>query len=171
MQKKYRALRTTSHWGAYTVEKHDDCISTLHPTSDDPDPSPISEGMLAAIDGPTRIRAPMIREGWLRNEIGKSGDGRGKESFVEVSWPNAYRLVSQELKRVIREHDNEAIHAGSYGWASAGRFHHAQRQLKRFLNCIGGFTYSIGGYSFRAAQTIVPHVLGTFHGHLDTMTG
>ncbi|WP_162798662.1 molybdopterin-dependent oxidoreductase [Sulfitobacter sp. SK012] len=88
-----------------------------------------------------------------------------------MSWSNAYRLFVQELQRVIREHGNEAIYAGSYGWASAGRFHHAQSQLKRFLNCIGGFTNSVGGYSFGDAQTIVPHVLGTFHGHLDTMTG
>ena len=70
-----------------------------------------------------------------------------------------------------REHGNSSIYAGSYGWASAGRFHHAQGQLKRFLNCIGGYTGSVDTYSFAAAEVVVPHVLGTFRGRLDTATG
>ena len=37
-------------------------------------------------------------------------------------------------------HGNEAIFGGSYGWASAGRFHHAQSQLHRFLDLLGGYT-------------------------------
>ena len=41
-------------------------------------------------------------------------------------------LVSEEIKRVISTYGNESIYAGSYGWASAGRFHHAQSHLKRF---------------------------------------
>ena len=37
-------------------------------------------------------------------------------------------------------HGNESIFGGSYGWASASRFHHASgSQLHRFLNCIGGY--------------------------------
>ena len=45
-------------------------------------------------------------------------------------------------------HGNEAIYGGSYGWASAGRFHHAQSQLHRFLNSrrltLSGNSYSAG---------------------------
>ncbi|MEM7294630.1 MAG: molybdopterin-dependent oxidoreductase, partial [Pseudomonadota bacterium] len=67
-----------------------------------------------------------------------------------------------ELDRVRREFGNNAIYSGSYGWASAGRFHHAQSQLKRFLNCIGGFTRSKDTYSFAAAEVAVPHILGQF---------
>ncbi len=81
------------------------------------------------------------------------------------------RLVAQELTRIRESHGNQAIYAGSYGWASAARFHHAQSQLKRFLNTIGGFTRSLNTYSFAAAEVIVPHVLGTYRGHLDTCTG
>jgi biotin/methionine sulfoxide reductase len=36
-----------------------------------------------------------------------------------------------------------AIFGGSYGWGSAGRFHHPQSQLHRFLNCIGGYVSPI----------------------------
>ena len=64
----------------------------------------------------------------------------------------------------------EGPYGGSYGWASAGRFHHAQSQLKRFLNCIGGFTSSKFTYSFAAAEAMVPHILGSFRAYLDTCT-
>jgi hypothetical protein len=42
-------------------------------------------------------------------------------------------LASKELLRVKNDFGNSAIYAGSYGWASAGRFHHAKSQLNRFL--------------------------------------
>ena len=63
-----------------------------------------------------------------------------------MEWDEALDLVAAELRRVRTEHGNEAIFGGSYGWASAGRFHHAQSQLHRFLNCIGGYTASVNSY-------------------------
>jgi biotin/methionine sulfoxide reductase len=70
--------------------------------------------------------------------------------------------VAAELDRVRAAYGNSAIYAGSYGWASAGRFHHAQSQIHRFLNIIGGYTRSVNTYSYAAAEVIVPHVLGSF---------
>jgi biotin/methionine sulfoxide reductase len=70
-------------------------------------------------------------------------------------------LVAGELKRVISEHGNQSIFAGSYGWSSAGRFHHAQSQLKRFLTRIGGFTSSRDSYSNAAGTVLARHVVGT----------
>lgn len=61
-----------------------------------------------------------------------------------------------------RTFGNEAIYVRSNGWASAGRFHHAQSQLHRFLNCIWGYTRSVNTYSYAAAEVIVPHVLGGY---------
>src|SRR5262249_15038755 len=58
----------------------------------------------------------------------------------------------------------------SYGWSSAGRFHHAQSQLHRFLNCLGGFTRSVNSYSTGALSVILPRVIGTFRGALDRAT-
>src|SRR4051812_44042354 len=43
---------------------------------------------------------------------------------------------------------------------SAGRFHHAQGQLHRFLNTIGGYTGSVNSYSLGATEVILPHVVG-----------
>ena len=165
-----RELLTASHWGTYRVEVDAGRVTALRGFEHDPDPSPIGPGILDVLDGPTRITAPMVRKSWLEGGPGTAGDKRGSDAFVEVSWEEVNRLVAGELDRVRKAHGNRAIYAGSYGWASAGRFHHAQSQLKRFLNCIGGFTSSKNTYSFAAAEVVVPHVLGTFRGHLDTTT-
>ena len=78
--------------------------------------------------------------------------------------------MAGELGRVRDDYGNQAIFAGCYGWASAGRFHHAQSQIHRFLNCIGGYTKSVNTYSFAAAEVIVPHVLGDFRGFIYNQT-
>lgn len=167
MTKPERDLLTSTHWGTYHVDVADGRVSALRDFADDPDPSPIGQGIVDVLDGPTRINAPMVRKSWLEGGPGTDGYRRGSDEFVEVSWEEANRLVAGELARIRQTHGNKAIYAGSYGWASAGRFHHAQGQLKRFLNCIGGFTSSKNTYSFAAAEVVVPHVLGTFRGHLD----
>ncbi len=152
---------TSFHWGTYEVETCDGRVIALHPFSEDPDPSPIGTGIVDVLDGPTRIHQPMVRKGWLESGPGSS-DKRGLEPFVAVSWEEAERIVAAELTRVKSRFGNQAIYAGSYGWASAGRFHHAQSQIHRFLNCIGGYTRSKNTYSFAAGEVIVPHVLGGF---------
>ena len=152
---------TSNHWGTYEVEIQDEKIKALHPFEADPDPSPIGPGIVDVLDGPTRIDMPMFRKGWLDGGPGPS-NRRGKEPFVALPWDEAEGLVAGELDRIRTEHGNQAIFAGSYGWASAGRFHHAQSQIHRFLNCIGGYTHSKNTYSFAAGEVIVPHVLGGF---------
>ncbi|MEP2641572.1 molybdopterin guanine dinucleotide-containing S/N-oxide reductase [Roseobacter sp.] len=170
MKQPPRDRLTRAHWGTYTVDTRDGVVTGLRPVDHDDDPSPIGHGITDVLDGPTRITAPMVRKSWLEGGPGTAGHLRGTDPFVQVTWAEADRLVAAELARVIKTHGNQAIYAGSYGWASAGRFHHAQGQLKRFLNCIGGYTRSKNTYSFAAAEVIVPHVLGDFRGPLDTTT-
>jgi len=57
-------------------------------------------------------------------------------------------------------HGPDGVFGGSYGWASAGRFHHAQSQLHRFLNCLGGYVRSVNTYSYGASSVLLPHVAG-----------
>ena len=136
----------------------------------DKDPSPIGPGILDIQDGPTRIDAPMVRKSWLEQGPGSRNDLRGIDPFIEVSWKKAEQLVADELTRIKNTYGNASIFGGSYGWASAGRFHHAQSQLHRFLNCIGGYTRSKFTYSFAAAEAMVPHILGSYRAYLDTCT-
>ena len=151
---------TATHWGAYRAVVRDGKLTALHGFEEDADPSPIADGMVDTLDDPCRIPQPMVRKGWIEHGAGSDRSKRGAEPFVAVSWDEASRLVAQELRRVIAEHGNRAIFAGSYGWASAGRFHHAPSQLRRFLNCIGGHTYKRDTYSLAAGEVILPHVIG-----------
>jgi biotin/methionine sulfoxide reductase len=161
---------TATHWGTYRVEVNDGRVTALRDFEEDSDPSPIGHGIVDALDAPSRITAPMVRESWLNGGPGARTDLRGKEAFVEVSWDEVTELVADELVRVREAHGAQAIYAGSYGWASAGRFHHAQSQMKRFLNFAGGFTRSLYTYSFAAAEAMVPHVLGSYREFMNTTT-
>jgi biotin/methionine sulfoxide reductase len=150
---------TLTHWGAYEIEAEDGRITDVHPFPGDPDPSPIGLSMRAH-DHPLRVRRPAVRRSWLEEGPGTDTHLRGAEPFVQVSWDRALDLAAAEIDRVRTIHGNRAIYSGSYGWASAGRFHHAQSQLRRFMATIGGSTTKVNTYSLAAAEVIVPHVLG-----------
>ena len=151
---------TSSHWGVYEFVVKNGRLTALNPFSHDRDPSPIGPSIIDLLEDPTRITKPAVRESWLRGGPGTATHKRGSERFITLSWDEAEKLVADELKRVIKTKGNQAIYAGSYGWASAGRFHHAQSQVHRFLNSIGGYTSSKNTYSYAAAEVIIPHVLG-----------
>ena len=109
---------TSSHWGTYNAVVKQGRLVDMAPFAEDADPSAIGRGLVGAVDGPTRITAPMVRKGWLEGRSGR----RGSDRFVEVSWAVAEQLVANELARVKAEQGNQGIFAGCYGWASAGRF-------------------------------------------------
>lgn len=159
-----RTLLTTLHWGTYEVSAENGRLVGVEPWSGDPDPSPIGRSMLGTTHGNMRVARPAVRRGWLEGDRAAPNGRRGGEAFVEVPWETALDLVAAELDRVRTTHGNSAIYAGSYGWASAGRFHHAQSQVHRFLNTIGGYTSSMLSYSYGAAEIILPHVLGSTDG-------
>jgi len=161
---------TCNHWGAYRVETNNGRVTDLHPFEHDQDPSPIGRGMVDVLYSENRIYAPMVRKSWLEGGPGSNNHKRGSEPFYEVSWDQIETLVAEEFKRVINEFGNEAIFGGTYGWASAGRFHHAPSQLKRFLNCLGGFTTRKDSYSLAAGEVVMPYVLGPFMKLLDQAT-
>jgi biotin/methionine sulfoxide reductase len=157
-----RVTPFSTHWGTYYAEVEGGRLTGIRDYAEDPDPAVIGPGIIDMVDHPTRIRQPAIRRDYLKN--GPSGDrsGRGREPFVAVPWDEALDIAAAEIDRVRREHGNSAIFGGSYGWASAGRFHHAQSHVHRFLNCAGGYTASIANYSYAAAYAIAPHVVGPF---------
>jgi len=147
---------TVTHWGAYEVDSDGSEITGVRPFAKDPDPSPIGNSLRAVTQ--SRVMAPSIRQSWLEN--GPGAPGRGIDPFVEVSWDEALDLAANELERVRTTLGNRAVFGGSYGWASAGRFHHAQSQLHRFLTVIGGYTGKRDTYSHAAGEVITPYVLG-----------
>jgi biotin/methionine sulfoxide reductase len=156
-----RLVRHHSHWGAFLAEVEGDRVVGVRPFERDPDPTPLIEAIPDGVHSPLRIAHPMVRESWLEHGRRAGGEGRGREPFVAVSWETALDLVAGELRRVRDEHGHGAIFGGSQGWGSAGIFHEARGQLRRFLSAFGGFVDQATNYSFGTALAFLPHVVGT----------
>ncbi|WP_313383667.1 molybdopterin-dependent oxidoreductase [Pantoea sp.] len=149
----------SAHWGAFRARRDGDRLA-ITPFSGDPDPSPLLGNLHNALAHSARVSRPMVRRGWLENGPG-ADPRRGQDSYVAVSWEEAYALVAQELRRVGERYGPAGIFGGSYGWSSAGRFHHAQSQVHRFLNTVlGGYVRSVNSYSSGAASVLLPHIVG-----------
>ncbi|GAA2805917.1 molybdopterin-dependent oxidoreductase [Saccharopolyspora taberi] len=158
-----RTQETSAHWGTYLVEVSADGrdVVAARAHADDPDAAPAIGNVVDAHRHRSRVARPSVRRRWF--EGGPSPDaGRGDpaEEYVEVGWDTALDLVARELARVRDAFGNQAIFGGSYGWGSAGRLHHAQSQLHRFLNVIGGYTRSVNDYSRGASMVLLPHLIG-----------
>lgn len=158
------SLPHASHWGAFSAEVENGVLVDAKPFARDPEPSPILRSIPGAVTDRSRVLRPAFRTGWLEafeeNAPDANRSARGTEPFVALPWDEALDIIATELDRVRREHGNEAIFGGSYGWSSAGRFHHAKTQLQRFLNTIGGFTGQVHTYSIAAGYAILPYVTG-----------
>ncbi len=163
--------RHTSHWGTFTADVTDGRLTGITPFALDPDPSPVMQSLPDAVYDESRVTQPMFRKGWLERATGGSPGNRGIDPFVAVPWDEALDMVGAEIDRVRSDYGNAAIFGGSYGWSSAGRFHHAKSQLQRFLNTIGGFTDQVHTYSIAAGYAILPHILGTARAAMTEATG
>ena len=87
MDTRSRDLITTTHWGTYTVSVEDGRVTGLTDFAEDGDPSPIGHGIVDVLDGPTRIKSPMVRKSWLEGGPGPQGTSAAKTP----SWRSAGR--------------------------------------------------------------------------------
>jgi len=123
----------STHWGTYKVSQDITNKIKLENWELDSSPTEFGLGLADAAVDDLRIKQPHVRRGWLESKT-KSDAKRGRDEFIAISWEEAFNLASTELVRVKNEYGNASIYAGSYGWASAGRFHHAKSQINRFFN-------------------------------------
>ncbi|QOZ52551.1 molybdopterin-dependent oxidoreductase [Bradyrhizobium sp. CCBAU 53338] len=158
-----------THWGAFDAESDGKRLTNVRSWNEDPGENGLIANVASAQHHPARIAVPHVRAGWLEQGPGPTTK-RGNDRFVAVSWEQALDLASAELRRVYRDFGADHVYGGSYGWASAGRFHHAQSQVHRFLNCLGGYVASVGNYSFGTAGVVLPHVLGSMYWELKSAT-
>ena len=157
------AVLHSAHWGTFAAH-WDGRDVEITPYPGDPAPSPILGNFRGALRHQARIRKPMVRKAWLDNGPGPQRRRIG-DPFVECEWDTVLDLLAGELARVRDGFGPQAIFGGSYGWSSAGRFHHAQSQIHRFLNvACGGYVRSVNSYSAGASGVILPHILGSFEG-------
>src|SRR5579859_897763 len=157
-----------THWGTFEAVSDGERLTGVRPWRGDPEPMRLIDNVASAQHHPARIAQPHVRQGWL--ERGPGALGRGDEPFVPVSWDTALDLLSAELRRVYGDYGAEAVYGGSYGWASAGRFHHAQSQVHRFLNCLGGYVGHVNSYSLGTSTVLLPHVIADVNVLLNQAT-
>jgi biotin/methionine sulfoxide reductase len=150
----------SSHWGVFSAAWDGQKLS-VKPYPADPDPNPLIDNLPTALHHPARVTTPMVRRGWLEHGPGPDA-ARGSDEFIPMGWDEVLDLLAAELRRVKDLHGPEAVFGGSYGWSSAGRFHHAQSQVHRFLNTsLGGYVRSVNSYSAGASGPILPHFIGS----------
>ena len=81
-----QAVQTASHWGVYNVtDEHGSIIDTV-PFAADLHPASFVGGLPEIVRGHLRIDQPYVQSGYLRK---RSGQGRGADAFVPVSWEEA----------------------------------------------------------------------------------
>ena len=150
----------SAHWGVFAAA-WDGRRLQVKPHPDDPDPNPLLDNFADALKHRARVTVPMVRRGWLERGPGPDA-ARGNDTHVPMAWPEVLDRIAGDLRRVADVHGCDAIFGGSYGWSSAGRFHHAQSQVHRFLNTtLGGYVRSVNSYSAGASNVILPHVIGS----------
>lgn len=149
------------HWGAFYATVTDGKITAIRGWDDDPQPTPMLEGVMDQVYSPSRIKYPMVRRAWLEGGPGTSPETRGKDDFVRVTWDEALDLVAGEIKRMQETYGPTSIFAGSYGWKSVGKVVNSRTLVRRCMNSAGGFASHAGDYSTAASQIIMPHVMGT----------
>lgn len=151
-----------AHWGAFTAVVEDGILVRCEPFAQDPNPSPLLDSIAPMVYSERRIRRPAVRRSWLAARERSDRSLRGREDFVEVGWDEALDLVAGEIRRVRETHGPAGLFAGSYGWSSAGRLHHARSLIRRFYFAGGGAVDQVGNYSWGSAQFLLPHVIGTY---------
>src|ERR1700728_422629 len=157
-----------THWGTFEAVSDGERLTSVRPWPGDPEPMQLIGNVASAQHHPARIALPHVRKCWL--EHGPGAPGRGDEPFVPVAWCTALGPLYGELRRVYRDHGAETVYGGSYGWASAGRFHHAQSQVHRFLNCLGGYVRHVNSYSLGTSTVRLPYVIADVNVLLNLAT-
>ncbi|MBQ8829889.1 MAG: molybdopterin-dependent oxidoreductase [Burkholderiaceae bacterium] len=150
---------TATHWGIVRPEfKHQKLIK-LCPHEIDPRPSPVLSRLVQLPYCEARIKRPAVRESYLKDGV-YATKKRGNENFIEVSWDEAFALVTKELDRVYTEYGPSAVYGRSYGWKSTGLVNSSITLLRRLLNLCGGMVQTVNSYSTASIATILPYVTG-----------
>lgn len=151
---------TGSHWGAFRARVYNGQVMEIIPLEYDKHPTDMLNGIIGLIYSPSRIRYPLVRLDWLKKNK-YSGETRGNNRFVRVTWDEALDLFFQELHRVQKDYGPWALHAGQTGWRETGQFQSCTTHMQRAVGMYGNFVKKVGDYSTGAGQVILPYVLGS----------
>ena len=159
-EEKGGKILTAGRWGAMNVEVKDGKIVSSTGALAKTITNSLQSTAADQVHTTARIQHPMVRKSYLDNPL-QPVKGRGEDTYVQVSWEQALKLIHEQHERIRKANGPSAIFAGSYGWRSSGVLHKAQTLLQRYMNLAGGYSGHSGDYSTGAAQVIMPHVVGS----------
>ena len=97
---------------------------------------------------PDRLKYPMKR-------VGKRGEGK----FERISWDEALDTISDNLRRILKDYGNEAVHV-LYGTGVDGGNITNSNVPYRLMNSCGGFLSRYGSYSTAQISAAMSYMFG-----------
>lgn len=96
--------------------------------------------MRRRVYSPDRLKYPLKR-------VGKRGEGK----FKRITWDEAFDTIGENLKRIIKEHGNEAVYlnygTGTLGGTVTKSWAPGKTLVARLMNLCGGYLNHYGDYS------------------------
>ncbi|VFS58040.1 Dimethyl sulfoxide reductase DmsA precursor [Kluyvera cryocrescens] len=93
--------------------------------------------MRRRVYNPDRLKYPMKR-------VGKRGEGK----FERISWDEAFDLITDNMKRLIKDYGNESIYlnygTGTLGGTMTRSWPPGSTLIARLMNCCGGYLNHYG---------------------------
>lgn len=109
--------------------------------------------MRRRVYNPDRLKYPMMR-------VGKRGEGK----FKRITWDEAFDLVADNLKRIVKEYGNESVYlnygTGTLGGTLAKSWPQNASLVTRLMNCYGGYLNHYNTYSTAQITTALPCTYG-----------
>lgn len=102
---------------------------------------------------PDRLKYPMKR-------VGKRGEGK----FERISWGEALDTISDNLRRILKDYGNEAVHV-LYGTGVDGGNITNSNVPYRLMNSCGGFLSRYGSYSTAQISAAMSYMFGANDGN------
>lgn len=97
---------------------------------------------------PDRLKYPMKR-------VGKRGEGK----FERISWDEALDTIGDNLKRILKDYGNEAVHV-LYGTGVDGGNITNSNVPYRLMNACGGYLSRYGSYSTAQISAAMSYMFG-----------
>ena len=140
-----------THWGAFEAVSDGERLTEVRPWRGDPEPMPLIDNValgpassgahrpcrMCAAAGSSTARA--------RRDAATSRSCRCRGTWRWTCWRAS---CAGSTASTGRRRSTAAPTAGP----APGRFHHAQSQVHRFLNCLGGYVRHVNSYSLGTAR-------------------
>jgi anaerobic dimethyl sulfoxide reductase subunit A len=105
----------------------------------------------------------------LLNPLKRIGS-RGNGKFKEISWNEAYDLITDKIKNTLSTYGAESIMPLAGSGSLKGLVHNAGKLSMKFFSSLGDCTWYQGSYSSHTVSFAQPFVLGTLFGGVDVET-